>query len=578
MSRVRVRFTALLFVLVYVFSFFSVSSNSDGILSIYKNHPQDVAPFCAENMVPGDCVEKSYTVNVSLSGTVNLNFQARIKEDSGKLSEVLNVIVTCENTSEVLYEGLLSSMPVITTQVYASHAATHGITYKIAVWLDTSVGNEYQNKSLSADFFWWAETRYPTTDQTLPTAIEKYSVTYLYEDGTGDFFTCGSLQKGEVHTVKSPSELNGFTFPDGKEFVSWRMISCSCHEASCDLKKREYFAGDEFYLHDGNVVFAPVFKDTHIPDIPAKDTFFVTYIAGEGQGDPYNDTFVFLQEYTFKDFMFDVPKEKEFDFWEIIECNCGDENCRLTGLKFLPQSEAVFHGANVVACATYRTLPTGELVDVPKTGDSSNIFLWIVIMVLCVIIAILLLSKKEPRDKTPKKLSRGIAVCVVIIILLALLLSITTFALLKSVVSIETNIFKTAEVKINLNDSEPIITPEFLFEPGMTVEKEFFIKNEGTIPVYYRVFFEDIRGGLASVLDITISTESEVLFNGKVSDFVSSSPHLKSSILAVDETVRLKAVFHYPKESKNDTQNLNLSFILCAEATQTKNNPLKVFS
>ena len=39
----------------------------------------------------------------------------------------------------------------------------------------------------------------------------------------------------------------------------------------------------------------------------------------------------------------------------------------------------------------------------------------------------------------------------------------------------------------------------------------------------------------------------------------------------------LTVVFHYPESSGNETQNLDLTFTLCAEATQTKNNPNKLF-
>ena len=64
----------------------------------------------------------------------------------------------------------------------------------------------------------------------------------------------------------------------------------------------------------------------------------------------------------------------------------------------------------------------------------------------------------------------------VIIIVLAFCLCITTFALVYASVSVGNNLFHTGEVKINLNDGKPVIREhEFLFEPGMTVVKDFFI-------------------------------------------------------------------------------------------------------
>ena len=68
--------------------------------------------------------------------------------------------------------------------------------------------------------------------------------------------------------------------------------------------------------------------------------------------------------------------------------------------------------------------------------------------------------------KTAKKLTGGI----VAIVILALCLCITTFALVYASVSVNNNIFHTGEVKINLNNGKPVIQEhEFLFEPGMTV-------------------------------------------------------------------------------------------------------------
>ncbi len=36
--------------------------------------------------------------------------------------------------------------------------------------------------------------------------------------------------------------------------------------------------------------------------------------------------------------------------------------------------------------------------------------------------------------------------------------------------------------------------------------------------------------------------------------------------------------FYFPEDKGNDTQDLDLTFTLCAEATQTKNNPNKLFT
>lgn len=176
--------------------------------------------------------------------------------------------------------------------------------------------------------------------------------------------------------------------------------------------------------------------------------------------------------------------------------------------------------------------------------------------------------------RTAKKLTGGI----VAIIILAVCLSITTFALVYASVSVENNLFHTGVVKINLNNGEPVIQEhEFLFEPGMTVKKDFFIENESTWDVYYKIYLDNVSGGLADVLTVTIRDGEKVLYTGTANELT------RQNVIAADDTLKigqrrsLTVIFHYPEDKGNDTQNLDLTFTMCAEAAQTKNNPNKLF-
>lgn len=179
-----------------------------------------------------------------------------------------------------------------------------------------------------------------------------------------------------------------------------------------------------------------------------------------------------------------------------------------------------------------------------------------------------------PETKTAKKLTGGIAA----IVILAICLCVTTFALVYASVSVENNLFHTGDVKINLNDGEPVIREhEFLFEPGMTVKKDFFIENNSTWDVYYRLYFDNVSGGLADVLEITVKDGDKTLYSGTANELT------KQNVVAADDTLKigqkrnLTVYFYYPENSGNETQNLDLTFTLCADATQTKNNPNKLF-
>lgn len=55
---------------------------------------------------------------------------------------------------------------------------------------------------------------------------------------------------------------------------------------------------------------------------------------------------------------------------------------------------------------------------------------------------------------------------------------------------------------------------EFLFEPGMTVKKDFFIENDSTGTVYYRLYFAGVSGDLADVLEVTVKDGNKTLYSG----------------------------------------------------------------
>ncbi len=179
-----------------------------------------------------------------------------------------------------------------------------------------------------------------------------------------------------------------------------------------------------------------------------------------------------------------------------------------------------------------------------------------------------------PETKTAKKLTGGI----VAIVILAVCLCVTTFALVYAGVSVENNLFHTGDVKINLNDGEPVIREhEFLFEPGMTVKKDFFIENNSTWEVYYRLYFDNVSGGLSDVLEITVKDGDKILYSGTANELTKLNVAAADDTLKIGQKRNLTVYFYYPENSGNETQNLDLTFTLCADATQTKNNPNKLF-
>ena len=119
----------------------------------------DNVSFKVSNMFPGDIVSNIYRVevpNLKDSESATVHFQAVIREGYEKLAEVLQCEVVLEGTEEVLYTGLMRDMSVSANGVLYNPKDAY-LDYEIRVWLDKKVGNEYQGKTLVADFIWWVE-------------------------------------------------------------------------------------------------------------------------------------------------------------------------------------------------------------------------------------------------------------------------------------------------------------------------------------------------------------------------------------------------------------------------------------
>ncbi len=175
--------------------------------------------------------------------------------------------------------------------------------------------------------------------------------------------------------------------------------------------------------------------------------------------------------------------------------------------------------------------------------------------------------------------AKRLSISIITLVLLCLCLCITSFALGMAVYEVQNNVFQTGGIEIDLNGGKPVITAdEFLFEPGMSVEKPFYIQNNGTWAVYYKLYFSGVSGALGDVLDVTIlDDEGNTLVCGKLSELTRDSVHALENELAVDQREELRVLFHFPENEGNELQGQFLTFELSAVAVQTKNNPDKEF-
>lgn len=212
-----------------------------------------------------------------------------------------------------------------------------------------------------------------------------------------------------------------------------------------------------------------------------------------------------------------------------------------------------------------------NLGNLPVTGDNTQI-MWLVGLFLMSLAAIFLLIKI--RKKRKNRLIMGM----ITIMVLSLCLGITTFALSIDTLLVNDNLFETGQVSIDLNGGAPIITDEeFLFEPGMTVVKDFFLENTSSCDVYYRLYVDNVEGGLSDVLEVSVSDDNKILYKGFLSDMSRERVSASEDMLREGEKKNLKISFHLPEERGNEVQDVKISFDLNADAVQALHNPDKQF-
>jgi len=122
---------------------------------LYKYNNKFNDKFNVTNMFPGDSETKYYCVNVSYKDDITIKQNINIKTDYQKLKDIFNLKIKLLNTDDFLYNDLLKNIPeTIDYKITSKEKISKDFCYEITIHLDTSVGNEYQNKEAIIDFEW----------------------------------------------------------------------------------------------------------------------------------------------------------------------------------------------------------------------------------------------------------------------------------------------------------------------------------------------------------------------------------------------------------------------------------------
>ena len=178
--------------------------------------------------------------------------------------------------------------------------------------------------------------------------------------------------------------------------------------------------------------------------------------------------------------------------------------------------------------------------------------------------------------------NKKLQINVVTLIVICIALCITSFAIASTIIryDIQNNSFQTGIIDIDLNGEKPIIggskeDKDLLFEPGMTIKRDFYIENKGTWKVFYKLYFTKVEGKLGEALEIKIYKKGSAhspLLKGTISDLINTDKFSMVSSLEIGEKQELVAEFYFPPDKENEYQGETLVFDIDALAVQAKNN------
>lgn len=129
------------------------------VLELYAGRPDANQKFEVGNMLPGDVETRYFCVRAYHEEDITLFFRAEVTEQTKNLGDVLHIKVTHLDAGKVLCDAAFNEIDGEEFSELLTANAQEETTgyYQIDVFLDTSVGNEYQAAMLEADFEWYVK-------------------------------------------------------------------------------------------------------------------------------------------------------------------------------------------------------------------------------------------------------------------------------------------------------------------------------------------------------------------------------------------------------------------------------------
>ncbi len=188
--------------------------------------------------------------------------------------------------------------------------------------------------------------------------------------------------------------------------------------------------------------------------------------------------------------------------------------------------------------------------------------------------------RESVQDNRSKRMTlASVILYALTIFLLIACLIISSVSLAYSNVLTDSVLYSTG-LKLDLNGGKPVIDEDTGLQfsaPGETTVTTFFLENQSDEDVYYRLYFTDVRGELAEVVQVGIYLEDRLLYSGLMSEMVRENTAAADDILKLRDHRDFTIYFNISQDAGNEYQGTSVTFRLAAEVTQVRDNPEKQF-
>lgn len=132
-----------------------VYADGKNTVTLSSESAKNNVPFEAYNMFPGDVVNNEYELDVYYKGDIELHFSIDNFIDEG-LKDILFFNIKYDDV--IIFDDFANKLPEqFDFALSSKKSTTEHKDFVISVSLDTSVGNEYQDKQMKCGFEWWVE-------------------------------------------------------------------------------------------------------------------------------------------------------------------------------------------------------------------------------------------------------------------------------------------------------------------------------------------------------------------------------------------------------------------------------------